>query len=293
MWLYLALFSAIIYSLRSIVEKLSLAKINKYILAFGLRLFALPFFVLPFVFNHSLFISIYDVPFTSWIAILFVSVISSPIEILFFYKALQISEVTTLVPLLSLAPIFTTLFNIFIFKSFPSLFGIIGIVLIIISVYILNMSKAKKGLFEPFLHLSREKSTQYLIVMMLFYSLGVVVDKLAISGTNPYYYALVNYIFVSITLGIIAKTKATHDFGQIKDNFITFVVLGAIVFLYTLPRNLALQGGNAGYVSAILSSSVIISTVLGFVFLKENNALIKIFASLIAFLGVIVLKLCA
>lgn len=291
MWLYLALFSALIYSLRSVIEKVSLEKIDKYILAFGLRLFALPFFILPFIFNPKLLIPLNTIPTGSWIAILFVSIISSPVEILFFYKALKVSEVTKLVPLLSIAPIFTTIFSSIIFRTIPSLFGIIGVIIIIFSVYVLNISKANRGLLEPFRHLSHDKSSHYVFIMMVSYALGVVIDKLALAGINAYFYALINYALVSVSLGIIAAYKSRSLFGQIKTNFWTFILLGTIVFSYTIPRNLAIQAGNAGYVSAVLSTSVIISTLIGLIWLKEKDQKVKILASVIAFVGILILKL--
>ncbi|MDO8610806.1 MAG: DMT family transporter [bacterium] len=291
MWIYLALFSALVYSLRSIVEKKSLVKIDKYVLAFGLRIFALPFFVIPFILNPSLLVPINDISILSWIAIIFVSVISSPIEVLFFYKALQMAEVTELVPLLSITPIFTMLFNLLIFHSYPSAIGLLGVLIIIVAIYVLNITKLKEGIFQPFLHLYHDRASRYLALMMIFNSLGVVIDKLAISGTNPYYYALINYSLLSITLAIIVFVKAKNSVYQIKNNFKTFLLLGLIVFMYTIPRNFAISGSNAGYVAAVLSSSVIFSTIIGLVFFKEKNMFIKLASSMIAFLGISIIKL--
>lgn len=291
MWLYAALFSACVYSLRSIVEKASLKSINKYILAFGLRFFALPLFIIPFLADKSLFIPVTHVPFQSWVAIIFITFIATPLEMIFFYKALQLSEVSRLIPLLSLAPLMTALFNSIIFRASPSIAGVAGMVCIVLSVYILNISKEKKSLLEPFHRLSSDKASRYLLIMLISYSAGVVIDKVAISGTNPYYYALVNYVLVSISLFLIAKYKAPGQFYQIRHNLKTFIILGAIVFLYTIPRNIAISGGNVGYVSSVLSVSVIISTVIGLILFREKDASIKIAASIIACAGVVILKL--
>jgi len=291
MWIYFALFSALIYSLRSIIEKKSLVKIDKFVLAFGLRVFALPLFVMPFILNPSLLVPLNSIGTYSWIAIIFVSIISSPIEVLFFYKALQLSEVTQLVPLLSVTPILTMFFNLIIFHTYPSYIGLIGVLIIIIAVYILNITKIKEGIFEPFLHLYHDKATRYLACMMFFNSLGVVIDKLAISGTNPYYYALINYTLLSVTLAVIVLIKAKNNIEQIKTNYKTFVQLGFIVFLYTIPRNFAISGSNAGYVAAVLSSSVIFSTIIGLIFLKEKNVFVKLVSSVFAFLGISIIKL--
>src|SRR3972149_9203919 len=98
MWFFYSLISAFVYSLRSIFEKKYILHINKYILAFGVRVFALPFFLIPLLNNPSYIQNLSDLPGSFWIATIYITFISTPIEMLLFYEALKKEEVSTLVP---------------------------------------------------------------------------------------------------------------------------------------------------------------------------------------------------
>lgn len=291
MWITFALVSAFAYSIRSIIEKAFIYKIDKFILAFGLRFFALLFFLIPLFFDHSLLPDLSSLSKNFWVATLWVSLISSPLEILLYYKALQIEEVTFLIPLLSIAPIFTTLINLAFFNDTLTFFGIIGLFLTIFGVYILNIGKAKEGVLEPFKYLSSNKAARYMLAMITLYSLGVVIDKVAVNGSSPYLYSLINYSLVSLALFILAFLKSRNKLYQIKTNFLVLSILGGIVAIYTIFRNYSLSVGNAGYVSAILSSSVLFTVLMGGIYLKEKNISVKLFSVSIILSGLILLKI--
>lgn len=291
MWFTTSLTSAIIYSVRGIIEKIYVNKVDKYVLALAVRLFALPLFLIPLILNPSLIINFHDLPLKFWLAALYVSAFSTPIEMIFFYKALQGAEISYLVPILSFSPIITSLFGYLFFREIPSSLGILGIFFIVSSIYILNISKVGEGFFEPFKRLTTNKSIRYLAVMLFFYSIAIVIDKVAITGANLYYYAFVNYLLVSISLFVIALYKAKPKLIELKTNFKPFLLIGIIVAVYTILRFYALENGTSSYVSAIMASSTIFTTIFGLIFLKEQSRNLKILVSLIATTGIILLKL--
>jgi len=270
MWFFLAISSAAIYSLRSLLEKHSLKKVNPYILAFAVRFFALPLFFIPFLIGIAEFPILSQVPTNFWLAALFISCVSTPLEMIFFYKALQTEEVSFVVPLLGISPLITALISALILREFPSFWGVVGMFLVVLGLYILNLQKQHEHFLEPIKHLVQNSAFKYLVLMLLSYSLGIIVDKLAISYSNIYFYSLINYLFVSLALFVIARFKAKKNFGQLKTGLFSFTIIGLIVAGYTWLRFAALQSGNTGYVSATLSSSVLFSILLGILFFKEK-----------------------
>lgn len=290
MWPYLALSSALIYSLRSIFEKFYVSKVNKYILALGVRIFALPLFLIPLFINPSLSANLFELPLSFWLATMYVSFVSTPIEMIFFYKALQSEEVSYLVPLLAISPLITLLVNFGIFRELPSVLGVIGVSLVIFGIYILNVEKAQKSILSPIRRLAHNPAVKYLSVMIIMYSIAIVIDKIAIKGANTYLYAFINYLFVSVSLLVIALWKARRDINQLLTHFKPFLGIGIIVALYTLLRFLALEQANSGYVSAILATSTVFTTLIALVFFKEKRAGIKIFVALLVTVGIILIK---
>lgn len=290
MWFIAALASAVIYSAKNILEKIFVSRVDKYVLALAVRLFALPLFLIPLILHPELIVSFHDLPLKFWLATIYVSAFATPIEMIFFYKALQGEQISYLIPILSFSPIITSVFGYIFFREIPSPLGFLGMFLIVASVYLLNTSKAGESFLEPFKRLSGNKSVRYLSVMLVSYAIGIVIDKVAISGANLYYYAFVNYLFVSITLLIIALYKARSKLVQIKTNYAPFALIGLVVAGYTLLRLYALESTPSSYVSSIMASSTIFTTLFGLIILKENNKKTKIIVAIIATIGIILIK---
>jgi uncharacterized membrane protein len=219
-----------------------------------------------------------------------VACISTPLEMIFFYKALKTEEVSYVAPLLALSPIVTTFFAAIFFGELPSLMGVVGMLLIILALYVLNVVRQQKNLLEPVRRLFSNKAFKYILLMTLSYSLGILIDKMAIVSTDIYFYSLMNYLFVSLTLLVIAKFKAKGQFGVLRTNFPTFALIGVVVASYTLLRFAAIEQGSAGYVSAILATSVLFSVVLGVLFFKERNLRRKLLVSALILVGLALIK---
>lgn len=291
MWFFLALASAIIYSFRTILEKWSLKTIDHYILALAVRLFALPFFTLPFILGIAQLPDISQLPIEFWFAIFSISFVFTPLEMILFYKALKREEVSYVAPLLGMSPLFTTFFAFVLFGERPSLMGLLGISLIIFALYLLNVSRKQKNIWEPLVYLFKNSAFKLVFLMMISYSLGIVIDKLGIVHSDVYFYSLANYIFVSLALFIIAFVKSRQHFHQLSSNAKPLLAIGVVVAVYTLLRFAALDTGETGYVAAILASSVFFSVILGVVLFKEKNVLKKILVGILVLSGLIIVRL--
>lgn len=291
MWYTLAFFSAIIYSFRGILEKRIIHNVNKYILGLAIRLFALPFLFIPFLFKPSLAAPIYHLNTSFWIAVLVISFISTPLETVFYYEALKDEELTLVLPILSLAPVLTILLGTITLKEIPSIWGLFGVLLIVLGLYSLKLEKAKEGLFEPFKHLRNNRGVQLMMIVMLSQGVAAIFDKMGTVNSNAYVYALGNYIAVSVSLFIIAFIKARKYLYQLITNFKNFIILGVVIAGYTLLYFLSLESGFAAYASAIKSSYIIFTILFGLLFLKEKEGKQKLLAGLIIFSGLALLKI--
>jgi uncharacterized membrane protein len=290
MWFLFALASAIIYSFRGILEKMIIGKTNRYILGFAVRVFALPFFFIPFIFYPSLATPLYHPTHQFWFAIAFICFICTPLETIFYYKALKQEEVSFVLPLLSLAPVITLIFSALFLKEFPNIFGIIGVLLLLIGIYTLKLDLAKEGLFEPFRHIKNSKGAQMMSIVFLSLGIGSVLDKVGVSATNAYVYAAVNYLTISIVLFLITIIKARSYLKELKKYWKQFFILGSVVAGYTLLYDIALQDSFASYAIAIRNASIIFTIILGYLFFKEKDLKQKLLAAVIIAAGLIFIK---
>lgn len=290
MWFVFALLSAILYSFRGVLEKTAITRINQYVLGLGIRLFALPFFFIPFIINPDLFVPIHELPANFWIAVLVVSIISTPLETLFYYKALKQEELSLALPILSLSPVLTIGFAALAFGEYPTFIGALGVLIILLGVYALKSSHIHEGLLTPLKHLAKSKGVQFMVIVACSLALSGVLDKMGVKASNVYMYALCNYVLVSLSLFCFALAKAPKHLGQLKTHFGAFSLVGLVVASYTLFYLLALDAGNTAYVVAIRSASVLITIIFGVWLFKENNLGTKILAGALIFLGLVSIK---
>lgn len=290
MWFGFAFLSAILYAFRGVLEKLLVARVNRYVLGFGIRLFALPFFFIPFIINPDLFISLGQLPAKFWIVTLAVSLFCTPLETYFYYKSIKDEEISLALPILSLTPVLTIIFGMIFLGEFPTAVGALGVVAILFGVYALKIGHARHGLFEPLRHLAKNKSLRLMAIVALSLAVGAILDKIGVTSANAYMYALFNYLFITIVLFGFAFVKARPHLGQLRTHGRDFAILGTVVAGYTLLYLLALEVGNTAYVVAIRNASLLISIVLGVLWLKEKDLHAKLLAGSAIVLGLIFIK---
>lgn len=291
MWFIFAIGSAFVYSLRGVLEKKLIHHINQFVLGFSIRLFALPFFVIPFIIKPEFFIPPWELPVTFWVVVLIVSCISTPIETLFYYKAIKQEELSIALPILSLTPILTIGFGVIVLREYPSLIGVVGMVIILLSVYALKLPHAKDGLLEPIRHLANNPAVRMMGVVALSQGLANILDKTGIVNANLYMYAFMNYITVTLVLFIIANIYAKKELGSIRYHIGPLFLIGVVIAVYTLLNFAALANGQAAYASAIRSTSVFFSILFGLWVFKEKDAKRKLSIGIGLVIGLILIKL--
>jgi uncharacterized membrane protein len=291
MWFFLSVLSAVFYSFRGILEKQTIKHVDIYILGLAVRLFALPFFILPFLIKPELAQGFSQTNTSFWLAIFMVCFVNTPIEAFFYYRALRDEELTTVLPILSLSPIVTLLVGTIAFKEIPSVYGLLGVLLIVVGIYAIKIKHAKEGLLEPFKHIGKNKGVQCMFIVMLSQSLGIIFDKIGVKNSNAYVYAFFDYVFVCIPLFVMAYVKSRKHLYQLKTHWKSFLPIGIIVSTYTLLYLAALEVGFAAYVSAIKNSYILFAILLGVFFLKETEGKQKIFAGIIIVCGLALIKL--
>ncbi len=291
MWFIYALGSAVVYSLRGVLEKKLIHHINQFVLGYAIRLFALPFFVIPFLFKPELFMAPWELSATFWIVVLIVSCISTPIETLFYYKAIKQEELSLALPILSLTPILTIGFGMILLHEYPTLLGVLGMLILLLSVYALKLPHAKDGLLEPLRHLAHNPAVRMMGVVALSQGIANILDKTGILNANLYMYALMNYITVTIVLFVIAAVYAKKELLSVRHHVRPLLVLGVVIAVYTLLNFAAIASGQAAYASAVRSSSVFYSILLGLWIFKEKDAKRKLLIGIGLVIGLIIIKL--
>lgn len=290
MWFLYALGSAVVYSFRAVFEKFALNNVNPDILGFSIRLYSLPFFLIPFFIDSGNYIPISELNLEFWASTFYIGLISYPLETLFYYKALQKDDISLILPILSIYPVLTIVLAIFVLGEVPSLVGVIGVIVITFGIYMLKIKHISDGLLAPIINLKNNKAVQYILIVVVLISIGTVIDKIAITNGNLYLYGLYSHLLMTIPLFIFAFIRSRDKLFQIVRYYKYFVVIGFCIFLYTTLYLLAVKESYVGYASAVKSASVLISIAFGILIFKEKDIIPKIIGGLIITVGLILMK---
>ena len=290
MWYLSALASAFLYAFRGILEKKKITHTNKYILGLSVRLFAVPFFILPLIIHPDFLVPLSHLGGKFWFALFMICCVFTPLETVFYYESLKEEELSLALPILSMSPIVTIILAAMLLHELPTLLGVVGILIILSGVYALKISHAREGLLEPIKHLRRSRGVRLMFVVMLSQGAGSIFDKMALQSSNAFFYAAVNYVLVSLVLFIIAWIKAPKHFGELRQHASSFTAIGLVVAGYTIFYLLALQSGIASYVVAIRNASILFSILFGIVLLREKGKRAKLTAGALIFLGLLCIK---
>jgi len=285
LWFIYSLFAAISASTKDLFSKRGLKRIDEYIVAWSLRIFALPF-LLPLL----LFIQIPDIDTVFWYALL-TSVSLNVITSILYMKAIKISPLSLTIPMIALTPMFLLLTSPLIAGEFPSSFGIIGIFLIVLGAYTLNVQKVSKGFLSPFKALKKEKGPIIMLCVAFIYSITANMDKVAIQHSSPFFFLIVANIFLSSILFPIVLFKSRKNLHQISPNIKSLVPIGLFSALTLIFQFNALVLAIVPYVISIKRTSIIFSSLYGFFIFKEKHMRERLSGAIIMVLGILLITL--
>lgn len=275
----LLIISALAHSFWNLLAKKSRNKIvfNWYILFFGAT-FYLPFF-LYFVYTKT-------IPKIGWLFI----VLSAIFHVFYFYflgKSYQHGHLSLTYPITRASTIFVPFLAFILIKERLSLIGILGIIVILIGIYTLHLrSFSLKSFLGPLKYI-KEKATLFALATALFSAFYSINDKVGVGFVFPFLYIYLTWLIASIFYLPITLNKQNYSDikNEWKDNRNSILLssfLGLLSYVLTL---FAFRIDKVSYVVSLRQLSVVFGVILGVFILKEKYGKIRLIASIIMFVG--------
>jgi len=167
-----------------------------------------------------------------------------------------------------------------------SFLHILGTLLILFSVFLISYKKSG-------FHVG--KGSLYGLAAGFLFGVGYVNDAYIVKFfSSPITYSFLDFFVPSVVLLFIYRTSVTKHISQ----FVKPSVMGKLLLLCLLYAVFGITillsykyGGTASQIGAISQSTTIVIVLLAIIFLKETTSLAKkLFASIIAFIGVLLLR---
>lgn len=287
LWVLFALLAAFSLATSDALTKKALTIHNEYLIAWLRLLLALPALLISLF-----FIPVPDLGKDFYTAFL----IALPLEIIamiFYIKALKLSPLSLTLPFLSLTPVFLILVPYLILGEKISLVGALGVILIASGGYVLNINEFKKGIFEPFLAIRKEKGSLYMIAVALIFSFTSSLGKMAIEYSSPIFFGATYIAAVVIAFAPIALYKSRNELKLLFRNgaIRSSILPGILHSVMIISHMIAMSMTKVAYMISVKRLSLLIGVFYGYLLFKESGIRERMLGAAIMLVGFVLIVL--
>jgi len=276
LWAVLALTAAFTLATSDALTKRALAVHNEYIVAWLRLVFTLPLLLILF-----LFIPIPRLDKYFYTAFL----IALPLEILsivMYIKALKLSPLSLTLPFLALTPIFLIFVSYLILGEKVSLWGGVGILLVAVGGYMLNIHRIREGILEPLKTIAREKGSVLMIGVAFIYSITSSLGKMAIEHSSALFFAVTYFVALTLLFTPIALIKCREVNVRAA---LSSILPGLFYALMVVSHMIAISLAKVAYVISVKRVSLIIGVLYGYLLFREEKIRERFVGALLMFIG--------
>lgn len=285
LWFFLATSVAFLQSVKDVYNKTQLKNFDEYIIGCSLTFFT-ALFLSPLLF----FIEIPQLGNNFWLA-LSVSASLNAIAYTIYLKAIKISDLSIVAPIATFTPLFLLITSPLIVGEFPNLMGIIGVLLIVVGSYVLNIKEKQRGYFAPFRAIIIDKGSRLALLVAFIWSITGNFDKVGVQNSSPIFWGISVFFTISILLLPIVLYKSHHNSYKIKTGGWKLVVYGMINSVAMGCQMMAINLTFVAYVISVKRTSALFSVILGKIILKEKGIKERLLGATIMILGVFLISI--
>jgi drug/metabolite transporter (DMT)-like permease len=245
--------------------------------------YALPFmaFIIPFIEKPEL-----DSVF--YVATL-MAVPLDIIALLLYMRAIKISPLSLTLPFLSLTPVFLIGTSYIILGERPDRSGFIGIVLVVIGAYLLNVHTISKGFFEPFRAIAKEQGSVLMIIVAFIFSIGACIGKIAVQHSDPLFFSVVYSFLLSFFFYLVISFRTKHFYSKVFSRPILFLLIGILITIMIITHLNAVNLVEVAYMVSVKRLSILFGAIYGVVFFKETNIKERLLGATVMVSGIVMI----
>lgn len=285
MWFFLSLLAALGLATADALTKRFFSDLPPYRMGVVRILSTAPWMILALLFLPS---AVPDRTF--WLAI----AAALPLELAAFFlymRALKLSPLSLSLPFLAFTPVFMILTGRLILGESIRLGGALGILLIVFGAYVLNLSKMKSGLLEPIRAVIREPGSWIMLLVSFIYSLTAPIGKVAILHSNPWFFAAVYNLVLSVVIVSLWPVAAGGAGARgIFSKTGPMLLIGLTAAVENLAHMMAIAQVEAAYMIAVKRLSLLFGVLYGAWWFGEQNIRERLAGAAIMILGVFLIR---
>lgn len=208
------------------------------------------------------------------------------ITTILYMKAIKYSDLSITVPMVTFTPLFLLITSPLIVGEFPNFFGLIGVLLIVLGSYLLNIKQRHGGFFAPFGALLKEKGPKLMLLVAFIWSITSNFDKIGVQNSSPIYWVIAINIFITLVMLPIMLYKSQRNVKQISASYKALIPIGLASALTLIFQMTAINLTLVTYVISIKRTSAIMSVLFGYLIFKEKGIKERLIGAVIMVVGV-------
>ncbi len=277
LWILYALISGIFVSLREMYIKRYIRQ-SPEIISFTTRFYGSFIFI---IFALQGNIKITNIPV--FIGITAVTVIITAFATLIRLHMIKTEELSLTTPWLGLVPMFIVLWSILLYREFPAGTALIGIILVCIGGFIINLQGGR---------IEIKRASLWMLLTALMLGLTTTLDKLAIGASSAITYSLIWTITSTVFMYGIAKRKNKKVMLLDKHLMMQAVLwVGEFLFQMLAVQSISTISSGQTYVKTLTMLNIVVTTVVSSLIFQEGNRRKRIFSACMIFLGAVLVIL--
>ncbi|HSR36373.1 MAG TPA: DMT family transporter [Desulfurivibrionaceae bacterium] len=220
--------------------------------------------------------------------------VAMPLELASYFlylHAVKLSPLSLTAPFLAFTPFFMVATGFFILGERITLWGGIGMGLIVAGSYILNFSRTASGILHPWRALLHEPGSRLMLLVALLFAFAAVMGKKAILHSSPLFFGYAFTLAFSLLVLLILATSGRLRWQALAGNRTRGLWLALLSLVSVTFHCLAISQITAAYMIAAKRSSILVSVFLSWLILKEGNILARGVATLLMFGGILCITL--
>jgi drug/metabolite transporter (DMT)-like permease len=257
---------------------------DPYIVAWVRTGYADPFIavIIPFI----------DIPELDsvFFVITFLAIPLDIIAVLLYIRAIKVSPLSLTLPFLSLTPIFLIGTSYIILGEKPDKFGFIGIILVVIGAYLLNVHTISQGFLAPFMAIAKEKGSVLMIIVAFIFSIGACLGKIAVQHSSPAFFSVIYIFLLSLFLFIIVSFKSKQFLSKSISRPVPFVFIGMLIAIMLVTHLKAISLIEVSYMISVKRLSILIGVIYGVMFFNETNIKERFLGAAVMVSGIIMIS---
>ena len=221
-------------------------------------------------------------------------VVSGVAEALYFLslgRAYELGDLSVVYPLARSSPLFLFVLAVVFLGEEVSLWGVAGILLVVLGVYMIHLEGFSVGEFLRPIKSLRGQASQFALLTALCTSIYSLVDKLGVTAVAPLAYAFWLDVFVIafLTPVVVWKWGWGAVAAEWRGSSVKVVISGFLMRFGYILVLLAMALAQVSYILAVRQLSVVLGVVFGVGLLGEKYGKVRLLSSIIIFTGVLIL----